>query len=150
MAVTYIVPPTPPDTTTLEFEGQCKILCSNFQTEGTPEAATKFCQYSVMNYDWNGNSLSDSFDASTLLLPICEDEVYCFQIHNCKKRDNQFMSWEDCKNSMCQAYEKAYPELDISSLNQKVLSVIKPGTCGLPKDIAENWFLKFFGDKPCG
>ena len=147
MVLIYIKPPPKPDMTEIQFKGKCESLCSDFLLDGTPEAAKNFCQYNIKNYDWNHNGYAgDKFDAATLTLPICESEVYCFQMYNCKMSNNQVVSWEDCKNFMCQAYEKVYGK----NASQKVLEIMNPGNCGLPNNTVENWFSRFFGSMPCG
>jgi hypothetical protein len=145
--VIKIRPPPKPDLTEVEFNSKCQQLCNDFLADPTPESATNFCDFNVKNYDWNYNGIvGDKFVAKTMVLPVCESEVYCFQMYNCKMANNQNIGWDDCKNFLCQAYTKVYG----NNASQKVLEIIQPGNCGLPTNPTENWFLRFFGSNPCG
>jgi hypothetical protein len=80
--------------------------------------------------------------AKTAKFEICEKNVYCFQVVDCKLPKGGKLDWERCKNTECEVYMEKYQN-DRTRATQKVLENIATGPCALPPDPLENWYDRF-------
>lgn len=144
-------------TTFRNFMSQCEQYCTDFLDSGNPASGVKFCSTKLFKTGTsNSYGLKGVVDViqpediqATEALPICEDGIYCFHVTPCEN-DQGSVAWSTCKSILCNYFYNTYK--DLAKASQKVKETMGggPGTCALPKDPTENWYLKYFGDDPCG
>lgn len=144
-------------TTFRNFRSKCEQYCSDFLSSGNPASGVKYCSeklYKVGTSNSVGTKgvvdvVKPEDMEATEALPICEDGIYCFHVTPCESEEGS-VEWADCKSILCNYFYKSYK--DMAKASQKVKETMDggPGTCALPKDPTENWYLRDFGDDPCG
>ncbi|MBI5872075.1 hypothetical protein HZB88_03230 [archaeon] len=144
-------------TTFRNFRSKCEQYCNDFLSSGNPASGVKFCSEKLYKTGTsNAVGLKGVVDIvkpedieATEALSVCEDGIYCFHVTPCESEEGS-VEWADCVSILCNYFYKSYK--DLSKASQKVKEAMEggPGTCSLPKDPTENWYLKHFGDDPCG
>ena len=144
-------------TTFRNFKSNCEQYCTDFLSSGNPASGVKFCS-SKLYKTGTSNSLGlkgvvdvikpEDIEA-TEALSLCEDGIYCFHVTPCETEEGT-VEWATCRSILCNYFYNTYKDLAKASLKVKETMDGGPGTCSLPKDPAENWYLKYFGDDPCG
>jgi len=132
-----------------QFGSECENLCNDYLANKQRGTIAKFCKMKLTPAtDLNNDGLDNSrLEAETMLIPMCEDAIYCFHIMNCESEGSK-IGIEQCKSILCRAYYDVYK--DWNDANEAVFDDIPNiGTCTLePKDI--NWWEKWYGPAPCG
>ncbi|MEM2990274.1 MAG: hypothetical protein QXQ02_03735 [Halobacteria archaeon] len=148
------------------FIDLCYGYCKDFFDSGNIEKLVRFCTQRLWKEGTTkevGNRtkvdviepVEEMIDKFPLVYPypVCEDAIFCFFITDCydylyKTR----ISAKDCRKILCEYY---YNETggNLILANDLVTKSIQAnaahpwGSCELP--LNENWWYKFFGDKPC-
>ena len=144
-------------TTFRNFQSKCEQYCTDFLSSGNPASGVKFCSEKLYKIGTsNSLGLKGVVDVikpediqATEALPVCEDGIYCFHVTPCETEEGS-VEWSTCKSILCNYFYKTYK--DMAKASQKVRESMDggPGTCALPKDPSENWYLRDFGNDPCG
>lgn len=151
----YLVNPPIPDPSEdcmlikTQFKNDCKRLCAEFQSTGNSINAKQFCEKS-MQLDLDCDKYITKADAEAgYALEVCESNVYCFMIEECKWANGE-LGWKECQTTVCDEYAKIHADPD--SVNAAVLESIytsEDSKCRLPEDEQLNWFMRFYGETPC-
>jgi len=131
----------------MSFKNKCKTLCADTNS-------IEYCRYYFRGnknkvFDWDGNGIErESISIGNIITwEACEDRIYCFLVVPCERFGSNPI--KGCADALCNAYLQKY-EGDVLEANEAVFDKIKKGSCSLPANKKDNWFLEYFPEDVCG
>ncbi len=131
----------------MNFKNKCNALC-------TDTNSIEYCRYYFeggenKGLDWNGNGIRKELLSvgEVTTWAACEDRIYCFFAVPCDRFGENPI--KGCADALCNTYLRKYKG-DVSDSNEAVFDKIKNGSCSLPAEEKNNWFLQYFPPDVCG
>lgn len=139
-----------------QFKEKCEQLCQDYKSTRSIEFCKTRVQDVLPNYDfdWNDNNIKRE-KIKVGLWEVCEDAIYCFHIDtSCK----DILTMEKCRELLCQELLEKYKYYNASAnrwmcnytlANNTLTKIVVPGSCSLPSEKFENWWMSRFNESRC-